>query len=63
MQNSKKYIRKNCCPYNAQSLLALTLVPHLSGHPNRAGVQMTLPHHGTAQNNQRCSAEAELICT
>lgn len=39
------------------------LSSHLGCHADRAGVQVTLPHHGAAQDNQWCSAEAKLICT
>ena len=39
------------------------LSSHLGCHADRAGVQVALPHHGAAQDNQRRSAEAKLICT
>ena len=39
------------------------LSSHLGCHTDRAGVQVTLPHHGAAQDNQRRSAEAKLIRT
>ena len=36
---------------------------YLGGDSNRASIQMTFPHHGTSQGNERSSGESKLIST